>query len=225
MDMLLQAPSKIQIVEHHPALHFDEVGSFMQTLRQREGMGAKALEYAILTAARSGEVRGLKWAELNSTEESATLPADRMKGKREHKVALSKGALAILNSLPRTSDLVFPNRDGEMLSDMALTEVIRAMDEKKAQETGKGWRDLKGEVVTAHGFRSTFRDWCSERTNHPSEVAEMALAHSVRNKVEAAYRRGDLFEKRRNLMRDWDKYCSRVFVAPNVIPIGIAASK
>ena len=204
LDMLLPTPGKVQKIEHHPALPFIELGAFMVKLRQQEGMGARALEFAILTAARSGEVRGATWSEVNLDESTWTIPAERMKAKREHRVALNDDALALLKPLPRSGDLVFPNSKGDKLSDMTLTAVLRRME--------------RGDI-TAHGFRSTFRDWCSERTNYPRDVAEMALAHAIGDKVEAAYRRGDLFDKRRLMMRDWGKFSAKVQTPADVVSI------
>lgn len=189
LDKLLPKPSKVQKVEHFSALAVAEVGAFMERLRAVEGMGARALEFAILTAARSGQVRGAKWEEIDLATRVWIVPADRMKAGREHRVPLSEQAIALLQALPRVDggDLVFPGRTGGMLSEMTLTAVLRRM------KVG----------AVPHGFRSTFSDWAAERTAHPSEVREMALAHAVGDKVEAAYRRGDLFEKRRHLMADW----------------------
>lgn len=204
LDMLLPTPGKVQKVQHHPALPIDELGAFMVLLRKQEGMGARALEFAILTAARSGEVRGAVWSEFDLDEAIWTVPADRMKAKREHRVALNEEAVKLLQSLPETGDLVFPNNKGEKLSDMTLTAVLRRM----------GRSD-----ITAHGFRSTFRDWCSERTEYSHDVVEMALAHAIGDKVEAAYRRGDLFNKRRLLMRDWGRFSGNQQPAAIVVPI------
>lgn len=204
LDKLLATPSKVQKPEHHPALPFTEIGEFMAALRQQEGMGARALEFAILTAARSGEVRGATWDEIDLTAATWTIPAERMKMKREHRAALNDEAVALLQSLPRSGDLIFPNSKGAILSDMTLTAVLRRM--------GRG-------DITAHGFRSTFRDWCSERTNYPRDVAEMALAHAIGDKVEAAYRRGDLFEKRRLMMRDWGKFTGMIQNEADVLPM------
>jgi len=165
----------------------------MGDLRQRDGVAARALEFAILTAARTGEVLGTRWSEIDLESRLWTVPAGRMKAGREHRVPLSDAALEILSRLDRTGDLAFPGqRRGRPLSDMAFLMLLRRM--------GRG--DL-----TAHGFRSTFSDWCAEQTNFPSEVREMALAHTVGDKVEAAYRRGDLFEKRRRLAEAWGRYC------------------
>ncbi|WP_074797265.1 tyrosine-type recombinase/integrase [Nitrosospira briensis] len=144
------------------------------------------------------------WSEIDIADATWTIPADRMKAKREHRVALNKEAITLLESLPRTHELIFPNSKGTILSDMTLTAVLRRM---------------KRGDITAHGFRSTFRDWCSERTNNPRDVAEMALAHAIGDKVEAAYRRGDLFEKRRLMMRDWGKFSSQVQTGTCVLHI------
>jgi integrase len=206
LQNLLAMPSKIAKVEHHAALPYRELGGFMADLAKMPGMGARALEFAILTAARSGEVRGATWAEIDVEAALWTVPGERMKAKAEHVVPLSDAALAIQRALPREGSLVFPGaRQGRPLSDMSLTAVLRRM--------GRG--DL-----TAHGFRSTFRDWAAEQTAYPSEVVEMALAHTIGNKVEAAYRRGDLIEKRRRLMDDWAKFCSTVTPATGeVLPM------
>ena len=156
-------------------------------------MAARALEFTILTAARSGEVRGATWDEIDLDNGVWTIPADRMKGGQEHRVPLTRQAVDLLRALPRfaESDLVFPAARGGKLSDMSLTSVVRRMNYG----------------VTVHGFRSTFRDWCAERTAYANEVIEKSLAHSIGDKVERAYRRGDLFEKRRRLMTDWAAFC------------------
>lgn len=196
LDNLLPARSKVARREHHAALPVNEIGAFIERLRMIGGQGAKALEFAILTAARSGEVRGATWSEIDLDAKVWAVAADRMKAGREHRVPLSDAAIKILTDAPRMdgSDLVFVASRGGQLSDMTLSAVLRRMD--------------VGAVP--HGFRSTFRDWAAERTRYPSEVAEMALAHTVANKVEAAYRRGDLFDKRRRFMNDWATFCSKV---------------
>ena len=188
LDAAFPKASKVSKVTHHAALEVSSVGRFMNRLRNQVGMGARALEFAVLTAARSGEVRGATWSEIDLSSAVWTVPADRMKAGREHRVPLSVPAIALLHSLPGgvADQLVFPGMRGP-LSDMSLTAVLRRMEVP----------------VTAHGFRSTFRDWVAEYTQHSNEVAEMALAHAVGDKVEAAYRRGDLFEKRVALMNDW----------------------
>jgi integrase len=193
LEKLLPPRRKVAAVEHHAALAYPELSAFMADLRHREGAAARALEFAILTAARTGEVLGATWSEIDLESHLWTIPGGRMKAGREHRVPLSDAVLEILTQLDRTGDLLFPGqRPGRPLSDMALLMLLRRM--------GRG--DL-----TAHGFRSTFSDWCAEQTNFPSEVREMALAHTVGDKVEAAYRRGDLFEKRRQLSQTWARYC------------------
>jgi integrase len=203
LDKLLAKPSKVGTREHHAALPVGDVGAFMGRLRGAEGMGARALEFVILTAARSGEVRGATWGEIDTDEKVWTVPASRMKAGKEHRVPLSAEALALLKALPRmaATDLVFPAPRGGMLSDMTLTAVLRRMQVP----------------AVPHGFRSTFRDWAAERTNYPRDVAEMALAHAIGSKVEAAYRRGDLFEKRALMMADWAKFLARVETKATVI--------
>lgn len=203
LDKLLPARSKVRKVAHHAALPFDEVPGFMALLRAQEGVAPRALEFAILTASRTGEVIGSRWSEFDLADKVWTVPAGRMKAGKEHRVPLSARALAILEDVkPRRSIIqqqdegeafVFPGgKSGAGLSNMALLMVLRRMGR---------------EHVTAHGFRSSFRDWAAERTNFPREVAEMALAHTVGGKVEAAYRRGDLFERRRRIMAEWGRYC------------------
>ena len=188
LDKLLAKPRKVARVEHHPALKAAEMAPFMKRLRAMEGMGARALELAALTATRSGEVRGATWSEIDLESAVWTIPAERMKAGKEHRVPLSKPAVALLEGLSREEgvELVFPAPRGGMLSDMTLSACMRRM---------------KLEAVP-HGLRSTFRDWAGEHTNYPREVAEAALAHVVGG-VEGAYARGDLFEKRRRLMADW----------------------
>jgi integrase len=189
LDKLLPAPSRITKVEHYRALPVGNAPTFMPRLKAAHGMGARALEFAILTAARSGEVRGATWDEVDLSTATWTVPGARMKAGREHRVPLSEPALGLLKALPRMSgtELVFPAPRGGQLSDMTLSAVLRRMQVP----------------AVPHGFRSTFRDWAAEHTSYPAEMAEMALAHTIDNKVEAAYRRGDLFEKRRRMMSDW----------------------
>lgn len=210
LDKLLAKPSKVAKVEHHAALPAADVGAFMARLRVAEGMGARALEFAILTAARSGEVRGATWAEIDAAAKVWTVPAARMKAGKEHRVPLSDEALALLAALPqgKPDGLVFKAPRGGMLSDMTLTAVLRRMEVP----------------AVPHGFRSTFRDWASERTSYPGEVAEMALAHAIGDKVEAAYRRGDLFEKRRFMMADWAQFLARVDLPATVLPLKARAA-
>jgi len=190
LDHLLPARSKVRRVKHHAALPYVEISAFMKELREMSGVGAAALEFLILTASRTGEVIGARRSEMDFRARNWVVPAERMKGDREHRIPLSPAAIAVLRRMEGDSDsYLFPGRDGNTsLSDMALLMVLARMN--------------RG-VITAHGFRSTFRDWAAERTNFPSEVVEMALAHAVESKTEAAYRRTDLFEKRRRLMDAW----------------------
>jgi integrase len=192
LDNVLPRRSKIQKVKHHPALPYAEIPAFMGELRDRQDVSARALEFTILTAARTGEVIGARWSEIEG--KVWTIPAERMKSGKEHQVPLTKRVLAILDSLPREGAFVFPGaRASKPLSNMAMLELLRGM---------------RGADSTVHGFRSGFRDWAAERTNYPDFVVEKALAHVVADKVQAAYRRGDLFEKRRGLMDGWSAYCA-----------------
>lgn len=209
LDHILPSRTKVQKVKHHAALDYREIGSFMAALRSIDGMGARALEFAILCASRSNEVRGATWGEIDEKARLWTIPAERMKAGKEHRVPLSPAALDLLASLPRIADtrLIFPSTKAGLLSDMTLTAVIRRMHDTRTKEGMTGWCDNTGRVVTAHGFRSTFRDWAGETTAHPREVIEHALAHQLKDKAEAAYQRGELLEKRRSLMADWAQQC------------------
>lgn len=207
----LPKPSKVSEVEHHPALPVADIPAFMQRLRTQEGTAAVALHFAILTAARSGEVRGATWDEIDVKRKTWTVPKERMKMGKEHVAALSTAALALLECLPRdkAQPLVFPSPTGKVFSDMSLTAVTRRMEV----------------ACVPHGFRASFRMFAAENTNIPREIAEMALAHKLPDKVEASYQRSDLLEKRRKLMELWAQHCSRP-AAAKVVPIGKrAASK
>lgn len=195
---VLPRRSQLAPVKHYAALPWPEMGAFMAALRLREGVSARALEFTILTAARSGEVRGATWGEVDLAAALWTVPGARMKAGREHRVPLSDAAIGVLEGVRpdhvEPAALVFPSPSrAAALSDMSLTAVLRRMSRAD---------------LTAHGFRSSFRDWCSEVTAYPREVAEAALAHTVRDKVEAAYRRGDALQKRRLLMSDWADFCA-----------------
>ena len=195
LDKLLPAPGRIAKTDHHRSLPHEDMPAFFAALRQQDGSGARALEFTILTAARSGEARGATWEEFDLTAGKWVIPAGRMKAKKEHRVALSAQAVALLKTQQelRVSDFVFPSpKEDGMLSDMTLTAVLRRM---------------KVDAVP-HGFRSTFRNWTAETTNCPREIAELALAHTVGSEVERAYMRSDLFEKRRVLMQDWADFVS-----------------
>jgi integrase len=199
LDKLLPKKAKVRKVEHHAALPYREIGAFVAELRAQEGIVARALEFAILTAARTGEVLGATFDEFDLGARTWIVPGDRMKRGREHRVALSGRAVAIVEEMGaiRTGDFVFPGYHPEKpLTAGALLTFLN---------------DVMGRTdATTHGFRSTFRDWAAETTNHSREVVEMALAHTVGNAVEAAYQRGDLFEKRRRLMDAWDAECSTI---------------
>jgi integrase len=195
LDNLLPKRSKVARVVHYAALPYRQMAEFMVDLKARESVAARALEFAILTCGRTGEVLGAKWTEFDLEQRIWTVPADRMKAGREHRVPLSRAALVIMEAMGeiRSGEFVFPGQiEGRPLSNMALLMQLRRIDRAD---------------LTVHGFRSTFRDWVSEATNFPSEAAELALAHVIANAVEAAYRRGDQFEKRRQLAEAWAAYC------------------
>ena len=206
LGKLLPRPSLVARGKPHPALPATEVGAFMQQLREDAGVASRALEFTILTTARTNEVVQAEWSEFDLDLGIWIVPAERMKSKREHRVPLSKAARAILESAKgRGNRYVFPGQKrGGHLSNNAMLKVLKR---------------LNHDSITVHGFRSTFRDWCAECTNYPSDVAEMALAHTLRDKTEAAYRRGDLFEKRSRLMADWARYCSKPAKPARVIAI------
>jgi integrase len=198
LDKLLPKPSKLRAVKHHAALPYDGIPAFMAALSVQPGTAARALEFVILTAARTAEGIGASWPEVSSSDAIWTIAGERMKAGKEHRVPLSNRAAALLKRMETAPDAsetyVFAGgKSGRPLSNMAMAELLKRM----------GHDD-----ITVHGFRSTFRDWAAERTNFPNEVVEMALVHAVGDKTEAAYRRGDLFEKRRRRMAEWGKYCS-----------------
>jgi len=189
LDQVFQKPSKIKAVKHHAAMPIDDMAAFMPKLREQIGVGARALEFTILTSTRSGEVRGAQWDEIDFNKKLWIIPASRMKAGKEHRVPLSDAAIDLLKAMPRfaESPYIFFSPRGGMLSDMSLSAVLKRMELKEVP----------------HGFRSTFRDWAGERTNYPREVIEHALAHLLKDKSEAAYQRGDYLAKRAALMQDW----------------------
>jgi integrase len=192
LSEMLPSKQKIRKARHLPALPFAELSAFMAELQKRQRISARALEFTILTAARTSEVIGAKWAEV--ADGLWTVPGERMKGGKEHAIPLSKRAVEILENLPRESDYVFPGaRHGARIGSTAMLELLRGM---------------KGDGLTVHGFRSTFRDWAGDQTNFAREVIEAALAHRLKDKAEAAYRRSDALEKRRRLMEAWARYCN-----------------
>jgi integrase len=207
LALTLPSKRKVSPVKHHPAVPVKDMPVFFKDLQKRDGTAVRALEFLTLTAARSGEVRGAQWGEIDFAKKVWVIPAERMKAKREHRVPLSSQAIKLLKSQSsyKSGGLVFPSgKPTTKLSDMALTAVMRRMEVQ----------------AVPHGLRSSFRDWVGEQTSYPSEVAEMALAHAVGNSVEAAYRRGDLFEKREVMMQDWchfllgDRKPRKLFVSP-----------
>lgn len=203
LQNLLAKPSSVRAVQHHAALDWRDLPNFMVALAQREGVSARALEFLILTVARSGEVRGMRWAEIDIDAQAWTVPGNRMKAGKEHRIPLTATALGRLGEAGASKALIFPSPSNPKreLSDMTLTAVLRKM--------GRG-------DITAHGFRSTFRDWAGETTNFPREVIEAALAHRLKDKAEAAYARGDLFNKRRELMEAWARFANSL--GPTSLP-------
>jgi len=228
VENVLPKRNAVRAVRHQPALPWQQIGAFMAALATRRGTAAKALSFAILTAARTGEVRGAVWREIDLDAAIWVIPAERMKGGREHRVPLSDAALAILESRKGLksgpASLVFsaasPSRP---LSDMTLSMLVRGMNEVADGEQPP-WCDARGVPIVPHGFRSCFRDWAGESTSYPREVAEMALAHVLKDKTEAAYARGDLFEKRARMMAEWGAFCSRPAAAGDVVSIRAVAN-
>lgn len=216
LEMLLPRRKAERRVQHHPALPFGQMGDFMAALAERAGTAARALEFTILTAARSGEVRGMTWGEVDLEAKVWTVPAERMKAARQHRVPLSPQAVAILLAArpekPKPGALVFPSeRPAKPLSDMTLSAVVRRMNEPaegEPKDSPPRWRDGKGRAVVPHGFRSTFRDWCGETRSDPLVVTELCLAHSVKSETQEAYDRGDYLERRRPLMEAWGAFCA-----------------
>jgi integrase len=212
LDKLLPSKSQVAPVQHHKALPYVELPRFMAELRGRKSLSARALEFTILTAARTSDTIDATKTERDRKDGTWKVPAARLKGKkgarkRDHVVPLSERAIQILDDLPQGSTYVFAAEEGEPLSNMAMLELLQGM----------GF----GEDLTVHGFRSTFKDWCSEQTAYPNEMSELALAHAVPDKVEAAYRRGDMREKRRRMMADWADYCASppAEAKDNVVPL------
>lgn len=194
LDQLLPMTSKIRRVRHHPAMPYAELPEFMRELREQEFISARALEFTILNASRTGEVISAQWSEFNFATKIWVIPGERMKAGREHRVPLCDRSLEILAALPRESEFVFPGaKEKQPLSNMAMAELLK---------------DMKP-GLTVHGFRSTFRDWADERTNYQREIIETSLAHVNKNKTEAAYKRGDSLEKRHRLMREWERFCTK----------------
>jgi integrase len=205
LDAIMPKKSKVSKVEHQPALALADVTQWFADLQRRDGTATRALEFLAMTSARSGEVRGATWGEIDTNASLWTIPAVRMKAGKEHRVPLTLKAVALLKAQPKMegSEFVFPAARGGMLSDMALSACMRRINKAKAG----GYIDSRsGRPAVPHGIRSTFRDWVSELTNYPRDMAEISLAHSVGSEVERAYRRGDQMEKRRAMMADWGQF-------------------
>jgi integrase len=208
LEHALPKKTAVRKVEHHPALPYREIAGFVADLRQRNSTTARLLEFVILTAVRSGEARAARWDEIDMREKVWTIPGGKMKSGREHRVPLSPAALAVLEkqAAVRSSDYIFPGNNGDApMATSALPQFLR-------------W--LKRTDITTHGMRSCFRDWCGEQTSFPREIAEQALAHSVGDATEQAYRRGDALEKRRQLMTAWARYCETPAPAGEVVAFG-----
>ncbi len=214
LDHLLPARSKVQKVKSHDAIAWGQMHAFWTELTTRDSMSSEALRLAILTAARTGEIIGATWDEIDLAARTWTIPAERMKAGREHRVPLSAEAVSVLERMAKLKVDDNPHvfrgaKKGAGLSNMAMTELIKGME----------WEAK----ITVHGFRSAFRDWAAEATAYPGDMVEMAMAHAISNKVEAAYRRGDMFERRRRLMEDWARHCltAPAPAAGNVREIGV----
>jgi integrase len=206
LDQLFPARGKVRKVKHHAALPYIQISTYLNDLRKREGVAARALEFVILTATRTNEVIGARWDEIDLAARVWIIPESRMKAGREHRIPLSDPAVAVLKFMQcvRQNEFVFPGDRRATLSNMALLMTLRRMN--------------RGDLTT-HGFRSSFRTWAAERTAFPREVVEAALAHVVGDKVEAAYQRGDMFDKRRRMMIAWAEFCGKTSVAGGVVPL------
>ena len=214
LDKLLPKPSRVQTVTHHPAMPYTDLPAFMAELSRNDSISAHALRFLFLTATRTSEVLLAQWTEVDAGSRVWTIPAARMKARKEHRVPLCDAAMAVLQAVPRIdgNTHVFPgSRKGRPLSNMALLQLMRGM--------GYGVNGSRGPYVP-HGFRASFRDWSGEVSSFPRDVAEMALAHVIENKVEAAYRRGDLFEKRTAMMEAWASFLALENDNHQVVPFG-----
>ena len=207
LDTILPRAHKLKRVQHHPALPHDCAKRFLPQLRAVATTAAKALEFTILTAARSGDTRGATWGEIDLKNKTWTIPASRMKAGKEHVIPLSSGSMYILNALSKGNplELIFKGRSG-ILSDMTLGKVIKSLNNKDLQAGGGFLDPISGRTATTHGFRSTFRDWAAEETSFPREVIEHCLAHQLKDKAEAAYQRSTTLNKRTKLMQEWCDY-------------------
>lgn len=231
LSELLPKAAKVAKSDNQPALALGDVPGWWADLAQREGMAARALEFITLTAARSGEVRGMKWEEIDFGQQDKTdktlravwtIPASRMKNGREHRVPMTQEAVALLEALPRmeNSSFVFFAPRGGMLSDMSISAVMRRMQEAEVKSGRAGWLDPKNKrPAVPHGLRSTFRQWAAEG-GYPRDMAEMALAHFIGSEVERAYQRSDMLERRRAMMADWTGFLRGAALGGNVVKLG-----
>ncbi|MEM6961976.1 MAG: tyrosine-type recombinase/integrase, partial [Myxococcota bacterium] len=222
LEFLFPAASKIKNEQHRPAISLIDLVDWWKALAARDGIAARALQFQTLTAARSGEVRGMTWHELDMDDGVWIVPSYRMKARKEHRVPLSAAALELLSTVPRTSsEIVFGSPKGGMISDMSISSVMKRINQSEQNSGRRGFVDPQSmRPAVPHGLRSTFRDWVAERTNYPGEMAELALAHKISSATEAAYRRGDMFSKRRKLMDDW-----AAFLAGSDVPFGAQGLK
>ena len=208
LDQLLPARSKVQKVEHRAALPYADAAAFMAELRQRDTLAARVLELQILTATRPGEAAGAQWAEFDLQDAVWTIPGDRMKAGKEHRIPLAPAVMRLLKALPQVDGNLFPGVKGKPITTEAAMKLLK--------ELRPG--------LTAHGFRSTFRDWAAEQTSHAREIIEHAMAHQLKDAAEAAYQRGDMLRRRAVLMKDWASYCASVRKSDNVTAIKRKAS-
>jgi len=211
LQQILPSPNKVQKENRYPAVALDEIADWFRLLRERDGIAARALEFLTLTAARSGEIRGALWDEIDLANGIWTIPADRMKAGREHRVPLSSAAVELLTTQPKLlgCPFIFPSPKNGQMSDMTISAVMRRIQAAEEKGGRPGFLDPRSRrPAVPHGLRSSFRDWSAERTNYPRDMAEMALAHNVGSDVERAYRRGDMVEKRRGMMEEWARFIS-----------------
>lgn len=212
LQQILPSPNKVQKENRYPAVALDEIADWFRVLRTREGVAARALEFLTLTASRSGEVRGALWDEIDQANGIWTIPGERMKAGREHRVPLSAAAVDLLTDQPRLMGCpyIFPSPKNGQMSDMTISAVMRRIHAAAEKEGRPGFIDPRSRrPAVPHGLRSSFRDWAAERTNYSRDMAEMALAHNVGSDVERAYRRGDMVEKRREMMAEWARFLIR----------------
>lgn len=224
LDKVLPARSAVAKVEHHPALPFQRIGSFTESLREQPGIAARALEFTILTATRTNETVSATWREFDLDDCVWTIPAERMKAEKEHRVPLSQRAIDLVKEMlplkKSETSPVFLSPNDKALSNAAMAAVMKRMNKARTDNNLPRWKDpTSGRDAVPHGFRSTFRDWAGETTAYPKEVIEHAISHQLKDKAEAAYARGTLFDKRRRLMDEWAKYCNTVATGAIVTPI------